>query len=182
MADARAQITRPISPPLLSAKKTKWGDERRCVLASIFLHERTHKRTHKLTKQGTHAHADKCWRVRAACMPHARCQPSPRKKSPRACECACACMHCTCLYIYCCSSLSNCPLGMHSARNHPAPSDENVRSQTTTSTQYFPHLRQVRGFRQLGLQTTDLQCHGNLFRRGTTSSRIKLKNTTPFLK
>ena len=82
----------------------------------------------------------------------------------------------------CCSSLSNCPLGMHSARNHPAPSDENVRSQTTTSTQYFPHLRQVRGFRQLGLQTTDLQCHGNLFRRGTTSSRIKLKNTTPVLK
>ena len=101
MADARAQITRPISPSKAETTERTNEGTPHYTRTHARTHERTHKRTHKLTKQGTHAHADKCWRVRAACMPHARCQPSPRKKSPRACECACACMHCTCLqYTY----------------------------------------------------------------------------------
>ena len=97
-----------------------------------------------------------------------------QKKSSRASACVCACMYST--YIYLRAFLHARSGNIRSCALQPAAIvHENVRSQTTTSTQYFPHLRQDRGFRQPGLQTTDCQCHGNLFRRGTTSSRIKLK-------
>ena len=97
-----------------------------------------------------------------------------QKKSSRSSACVCACMYST--YIYLRAFLHARSGNIRSCALQPAAIvHESVRSQTTTSTQYFPHLRQDRGFRQPGLQTTDCQCHGNLFRRGTTSSRIELK-------